>query len=1675
VGRTSPTHALLWALILAFAGASFTAPALKAATIDVDVDPVTGAGVVAIASDGLCSLREAIINANDNAQTHADCAAGSGSRNEVFLPEGSVFTLTNAAVSDTFGNTGLPYITRPMIFGSVGDGATIQRADAGCNSNGSQTANEFRLLLVRGVDLLITDVTLALGCADGTGNQRNGGAIYIDQGELTLFESTLRNNQAHSGAGIYSAGSMGVAIFGSTLSGNTATLGAGLNVDGQTDLINSTLSDNSTFSLGAGAFVRAGATLNLDFVTIDGSASAQPSDIHASDATVNIKNSILRNSRCTQDTAAPSSSWNASGFNLDSGSGCANRFGSNFQAQATLNLGPLADNGGPTQTRAVLAGSQAIDAALDCTLQQGLILGSGSPVGSDQRDEARPQSFACDIGAYESALTLPGQTIHVDEVDGEGVVAIQADGLCSLREALDNANGNVPGHADCEAGGGIDTVVLPAGALFTLDDAHVSDATGSTGLPHIVSKMNIQGNGATIERSNATACVINGVNDPGEFRLLYVNNTPSGLTIEDLTLVNGCADGADAAGNGGAISSTGELVLRRSSIRDSRANQGGGITAGGTTLIDTSTLSGNSAALGGGLLIGGASTVRNSTLSGNSASSEGGAAWVVGSPLTLEQSTLASNTAPSGGGVKVSFLGSLNARNTIFHDSSCAYLVTVAPPGTFSASGNNVENGESCALLFLSNFTANAATNLGALAHNGGTMQTHALLPGSQAINTAANCTDAAGGPIGTDQRGVPRPQSGVCDIGAYELHTQSAGPATIFVDEVSAGTGAIRVVGDGLCSLREAMENANANSATFLHPDCEPGFTSGLDQIILPAGAVFTLTDPAIGAPFGNTGLPAITSLTALRGNGATIESGNACNFDGSLARSEFRLFLLRSGALGLDDLTLANGCADGAGSARDGGAVYVEGGVLIARNTTVRDSRARRGGAIFNLGSTLVQTGTLSGNSATFGGAMFNGATATLSNATVSGNTTASLGGAAFIDPGGVLNIEQSTFNGTGAPASNGIYSSLATVNLKNTILNNTRCDENIDAAPSTWNATGDNLDNQSICASLFGSNFTPNATIRLAPLADNGGNTQTHALLPGSPAIDAVSSCTEISLFNITNDQRDIARPQGTACDIGAFESRGFALAIGGGDNQSVAPGTPFANPLSVTVTPNAGGEPVDGGVVIFTAPAAGASASLATNPAMISGGNASTTATANATSGNYQVGANTTGSSAAVFFTLANLQTTTTTITAPVSDPSVVGQPYLVTVNVEAVSSSPTGTVTISDGVASCGPVTLVPTVSPNSTASCTLTSFSAGSKLLTASYVGTDFVPSVSAGVVHQVNPAATSISVSGPPRSRINTPTPFDFALTVNAPGGGTPTGTVSLSSGSSSCQLSLPSASNSCELSFDLLGPRTISASFTSSDGNHLASSSSGGGDAQTLVYALSDLVVSKTDTVDSYAEGDLLVYTITLRNLGPDPAENLRLRDQVPAGLVDVQWSCDSSGGASCPASSGSGDIDAQVPSYPVGALLNYSFYGNVAGQPEQILNTATVELPADETIEDANPANNSASDLNLRNLLFGDGFEAATVNAASGSFALPSAALHAVLDETARVVYLLDDAEGQAARVYARVFDGQLQYALAQRASGGLLRLGPWVSYADEPQLRWSASEQARGWVVQSVSLE
>jgi hypothetical protein len=132
---------------------------------------------------------------------------------------------------------------------------------------------------------------------------------------------------------------------------------------------------------------------------------------------------------------------------------------------------------------------------------------------------------------------------------------------------------------------------------------------------------------------------------------------------------------------------------------------------------------------------------------------------------------------------------------------------------------------------------------------------------------------------------------------------------------------------------------------------------------------------------------------------------------------------------------------------------------------------------------------------------------------------------------------------------------------------------------------------------------------------------------ALLPGSPAIDAGTSTGAPA-----TDQRGVARVG--AVDIGAFESEGFTMAaVAGSTPQSALIGTPFANPLALTVAANNPMEPVNGGVVTFVAhPAAsGALAIVLTPSAVIANGQAATIAAPKNVDGSYTVVASASGAS------------------------------------------------------------------------------------------------------------------------------------------------------------------------------------------------------------------------------------------------------------------------------------------------------------------------------------------------------------------------------------------------------------------------------------------------------------
>src|SRR4030095_2007880 len=135
-----------------------------------------------IASDGQCSLIEAIINANNDAATHADCATGSGA-DTIVLPAKAKVTLTNVT-DNSFGPTGLPLITSLITI--EGSGAMITRQG---------NAPGFRLMAVTTGDLTLQQVTLNGGYTF----ERGGG--LVNYGALTIENSTISGNNSSNSIG----------------------------------------------------------------------------------------------------------------------------------------------------------------------------------------------------------------------------------------------------------------------------------------------------------------------------------------------------------------------------------------------------------------------------------------------------------------------------------------------------------------------------------------------------------------------------------------------------------------------------------------------------------------------------------------------------------------------------------------------------------------------------------------------------------------------------------------------------------------------------------------------------------------------------------------------------------------------------------------------------------------------------------------------------------------------------------------------------------------------------------------------------------------------------------------------------------------------------------------------------------------------------------------------------------------------------------------------------------------------------------------------------------------------------------------------------------------------------------------------------------------------------------
>lgn len=163
----------------------------------------------------------------------------------------------------------------------------------------------------------------------------------------------------------------------------------------------------------------------------------------------------------------------------------------------------------------------------------------------------------------------------------------------------------------------------------------------------------------------------------------------------------------------------------------------------------------------------GAATLTNVTISGNTSAGNGGGIFngVTGSTTTVTSTTIVENTADDGGGIG-SFTGTVTVGNTIVANNSSPNCNTIA---AVDSMGHNLESDDTCDFDQSSDLI-NTDPFLGPLQDNDGLTRTHALLPGSPAIDAGTN-----DGCPSTDQRSVPRPVDGnlddraICDIGAYE------------------------------------------------------------------------------------------------------------------------------------------------------------------------------------------------------------------------------------------------------------------------------------------------------------------------------------------------------------------------------------------------------------------------------------------------------------------------------------------------------------------------------------------------------------------------------------------------------------------------------------------------------------------------------------------------------------------------------------------------------------------------------------------------------------------------------------------------------------------------------------------------------------------------------------------
>ena len=255
----------------------------------------------------------------------------------------------------------------------------------------------------------------------GSHNAYGGGIFNQGQGMMTIDSSTISGNGISGapgyGGGIMSSSSQKTVIKNSTVTGNHAIYGGGIYMSGNNvAVINTTISGNYSDKDGAGVFCHVitcglyNATVAQNQANADEFGAATGGGVFNESGTIYVANSIIAGNYVVIPTGGKPI------HDPDQCSGTISSLGNNLLSDidvdhctmagpynvASLPLGNLQNNGGPTKTHALPSGSAAINAGNIA----GCVDGDGAPIATDQRGVHRPYGPYCDVGAFEASDTI---------------------------------------------------------------------------------------------------------------------------------------------------------------------------------------------------------------------------------------------------------------------------------------------------------------------------------------------------------------------------------------------------------------------------------------------------------------------------------------------------------------------------------------------------------------------------------------------------------------------------------------------------------------------------------------------------------------------------------------------------------------------------------------------------------------------------------------------------------------------------------------------------------------------------------------------------------------------------------------------------------------------------------------------------------------------------------------------------------------------------------------------------------------------------------------------------------------------------------------------------------------------------------------------------------------------